>query len=125
PPQTLDLRQCRFVVLLRANRLDVAFHASPRPPPHATLRSIRSISTVCTSSVCTAKRRSTLGPKVVLKATSAASRPRAITMRPMRGMLWRGADVQQQAPKKSSHPAPQDLGSGPRGAPTSPAEPGA
>src|SRR3954451_1925229 len=46
--------------------------------PYATLRSTSSISAAGASSVCTTKRRSTFGPKVVLKATSAASRPRAM-----------------------------------------------
>jgi hypothetical protein len=39
------------------------------------------------SSVRTLKRFKVLGPKVVLIATSAASRPYAINTRPMRGVL--------------------------------------
>src|SRR5262249_8232045 len=42
------------------------------------------------SSVCTAKRVSTVRPQGVLNATPAAARPRAIAMRPRRGTLWRG-----------------------------------
>src|SRR5262249_25206268 len=48
------------------------------------MRSTSSMRDGAASSVCTAKRLSTFGPKVVLNATSAASRPRAITIRPMR-----------------------------------------
>ena len=47
------------------------------------------------SSVHTGKFRRVLGPKVVVIATSAASRPRAIRTRPMRGMLLRGSKVCQ------------------------------
>src|SRR5262245_21722092 len=48
------------------------------------MRSTSSMRDGAASSVCTAKRLSTFGPTVVLNATSAASRPRAITIRPMR-----------------------------------------
>lgn len=49
-----------------------------------------------TSSVHTVKFLSWFHPKVVEIATSAASRPRAITMRPMRGSLWRASNVYQR-----------------------------
>ena len=51
------------------------------------------------SSVTTEKPTSLLGPKVVLIATSAASRPRAIRMRPMRGLLWRASKLYQASPR--------------------------
>src|SRR5436190_1027382 len=46
-----------------------------------------------TSSVHTEKLLSVFGPKVVVIATSAASRPRAISTRPMRGMLLRASKM--------------------------------
>jgi hypothetical protein len=51
------------------------------------------------SSVTTVKLLSVFGPKVVLIATSAASRPRAISTRPMRGMLWRASNVYHRPPR--------------------------
>jgi hypothetical protein len=48
-----------------------------------------------TSSVRTLKLFRVLGPKVLLMATSAASRPRAINTRPMRGILLRASKVYQ------------------------------
>src|ERR1043165_5797870 len=38
-------------------------------------------------------------PKFVVSATSAASRPRAMTMRPMRGTLCRASKVYQRPPR--------------------------
>ena len=52
-----------------------------------------------TSSVITLKPASTLGPNEVEIATSVASRPRAIRMRPMRGMLCRASNVYQRPPR--------------------------
>src|SRR5205085_5589671 len=46
-----------------------------------------------TSSVHTLKLLSVFGPKVVVIATSAASRPRASSTRPMRGMLLRASKM--------------------------------
>jgi hypothetical protein len=51
------------------------------------------------SSVTTVKLASVLGPKVVVIATSAASRPRAISARPMRGVLWRASKVRHWPPR--------------------------
>lgn len=48
-----------------------------------------------TSSVRTLKLFRVLGPKVLLMATSAASRPRAINTRPMRGVLLRASKMYQ------------------------------
>src|ERR1700730_12589030 len=48
------------------------------------------------SSVITEKFTSCTAPKLVDIATSAASRPRAITMRPIRGWLWRASKVNQR-----------------------------
>ena len=39
------------------------------------------------------------GPNEVTIATSVASRPRAIRMRPMRGVLWRASNVYQRPPR--------------------------
>ena len=70
----------------------------------ATPRSSLTIVTSClnslrhpslNSSVHTLKPFSVLGPKVLLIGTSAASRPRAISTRPMRGVLFRASKVYQ------------------------------
>jgi hypothetical protein len=39
------------------------------------------------------------GPNEVTIATSVASRPRAIRMRPTRGLLWRASRVYQRSPR--------------------------
>ena len=49
-----------------------------------------------TSSVITLKSASLQGPNSVTIATSVASRPRAIKMRPMRGLLWWASNVYQR-----------------------------
>src|SRR5579864_8671419 len=53
------------------------------------------------SSVQTLKLSSVLGPNVVVMATSEASRPRAIRIRPIRGTLLRGSNI-CQAPTPST-----------------------
>jgi hypothetical protein len=53
-----------------------------------------------TSSVITVKLLSVLGPKVVLIATSAASRPRTISTRPMRLMLLRTSKKVYHPPRR-------------------------
>jgi hypothetical protein len=50
---------------------------------------------VVTSSAVTSKRVSNEAPKLVDMATSVASRPVAMSMRPMRGVLWRASTVCQ------------------------------
>jgi hypothetical protein len=82
---------------LTASRIDPNEDSSDRMHGRSLL--YRSASTACstraaagsssavTSSVRTSKRLSVLAPNVVLIATSAASRPRAIRMRPIRGLL--------------------------------------
>jgi hypothetical protein len=55
--------------------------------------------TPMTSSVNTLKPASLPGPNEVTIATSVASRPRAIKMRPMRGVLWRASNVYQRPPR--------------------------
>src|SRR3954470_11955793 len=57
------------------------------------------------SSVQTLKLSSVLGPKVVAIATSHASRPRAIRIRPTRGTLLRGSNVCQRPPIQASNHA--------------------
>ena len=52
-----------------------------------------------TSSVQTLKLFRVLGPNVLLIATSAASRPRAISTRPIRGTLLRASKVYQRPPR--------------------------
>ena len=52
-----------------------------------------------TSSVQTLKLTSVLGPNVVVIATSIASRPLAIKIRPIRGALLRGSNVYQCPPR--------------------------
>src|SRR5512132_4583695 len=49
-----------------------------------------------TSSVKTLKSASWWRPYEVVIATSVASRPRAIRMRPLRGVLWRASNVYQR-----------------------------
>jgi hypothetical protein len=56
-------------------------------------------SAAATSSVSTVKLWSVFGPKLVLIATSAASRPRAISTRPIRGMLLRASKVYHSPPR--------------------------
>ena len=51
-----------------------------------------------TSSVQTLNTSRVLGPNAVLMATSAASRPRAINILPMRRWLLRGSKVCQAPP---------------------------
>ena len=57
------------------------------------------------SSVQTLKLTRVLGPKVLLIGTSAASRPRAIRMRPIRGALLRGSKAVPGAAKIGFEPA--------------------
>ena len=52
-----------------------------------------------TSSVTTLKSASVQGPNEVTIATSVASRPRAIRMRPRRGTLLRGSKICQRPPR--------------------------
>ena len=52
-----------------------------------------------TSSVQTRKSRSVFGPKVVVIATSAASRPRASNTLPIRGTLFLGSNVRHSPPR--------------------------
>lgn len=72
---------CRAFGIPRSNR------------SHNLYREARSPS--LNSSVHTLKLFSVLGPKVLLIGTSAASRPRAISTRPMRGVLFRASKVYQ------------------------------
>ena len=52
-----------------------------------------------TSSLQTLKLCSVFGPKVLARATSQASRPRASSTRPMRGVLLRASKVYQRSPR--------------------------
>src|SRR5208282_5759774 len=51
-------------------------------------------------------------PNVVAIATSSASRPRPITIRPLRRMLLRGSKVHQRSPSQTSIQAAKSMGSG-------------
>ena len=73
-----------------------------------------------TSSVQTLKLASVLGPKVLLSATSAASRPRAISTRPMRGVLLRASKVYQRPSRNTSNQAAKSIGPYGGGMPMSP-----
>jgi hypothetical protein len=56
-----------------------------------------------TTSHHTLKDSSVFGPKVLDSATSQASRPRAISTRPMRGVLLRASKVYQRSPSQASN----------------------
>ena len=63
--------------------------------PHAQAASVIRF----TSSVMILNFTNLVSPNVVVIAQSAASRPRAIKMRPMRGVLWRASKVNQRPPR--------------------------
>jgi hypothetical protein len=65
-----------------------------------------------TSTVTTLNRVNFVGPKLVEIATSAASRPRAITMRPIRRRLCRGSNVNHRPSRNTSNQAPKSVGAG-------------
>ena len=95
------------MVIQNFDMLDLVANGDHRLPPHPNRRpnfhyiralSIRPGSQIhpsLTSSVHTLKLFSVLGPKVLLIGTSVASRPRAISTRPMRGVLFRASKVYQ------------------------------
>src|SRR6185369_4398673 len=62
------------------------------------------------SSVRTMKLSRVVGPKVMMSATSAASLPLAMRIRPMRGMLLRGSNVYQPSPRYASNQAAKSIG---------------
>src|SRR4051812_50176081 len=76
-----------------------------------------------TSSVITLNPASLHGPKVVVIATSVASRPRAIRMRPMRGLLWRASKGGQRPPGGTADQAVEATRAPARGRATSPPGP--
>src|ERR1700694_4304598 len=71
------------------------------------------------SSAQTLKLSSVLGPNVVAIATSHASRPRAIRMRPIRGTLLRGSNVCHLPPIQASNQAAKSPGGKGGGVPRS------
>src|SRR5437762_6355093 len=75
---------------------------------------------VRTSSVHTLKLANVLGPNVLLIATSAASRPRAISTLPIRGVLLRASKVYQRPSRKASNQAAKSIGPYGGGIPMSP-----
>src|SRR6202042_984720 len=64
------------------------------------------------SSACTTIETSSGPPNVVAMATSRASRPRPIMMRPLRRMLLRGSKVHHRSPSHTSIQAAKSIGSG-------------
>src|SRR5580693_5905907 len=75
-----------------------------------TMTSTEAYSAVVTSSVQTLKLTSVLGPNVVAMATSIASRPLAISTRPIRGTLFRASKVYQRPPRYASNQAAKSIG---------------
>src|ERR1700730_40324 len=63
-----------------------------------------------TSFVNTLKLTNSAMPKEVVMATSAASRPVAIKMRPTRGLLWRASNVHHLPSKYTSNHALKSMG---------------
>src|ERR1700724_428180 len=63
-----------------------------------------------TSSVITLKPARVHGPNEITIATSVASRPRAIRMRPMRGTWLRGSKAYQRPPRNASNHAAKSPG---------------
>src|SRR4051812_50157819 len=77
-----------------------------------------------TSSLTTRNFTRSIRPKLVVSATSAASRPVPIRMRPMRGRLWRGAH-EDPPPRREAREQPEKNNrGGDRGAPRYPAKAG-
>ena len=70
---------------------------------------IRSNNHFYSVSQTTSNLSSFVGPKVLLIATSAASRPRAINTRPFRGTLLRASKVCQLPPIKTSNHAAKSM----------------
>src|SRR5258708_11981679 len=63
-----------------------------------------------TSLVITLKLASVHGPNEVTIATSVASRPRAIKIRPMRGLLWRATYGFPRPPPATTNPPLKNTG---------------
>jgi len=84
PYRPRALRKHRAVGMLVRPAATAARPAAPRPQ------------LATTSSVTTLNPASRVSPKLVESATSVASRPRAMRMRPMRGLLWRASKVYQR-----------------------------
>src|SRR3984893_8005213 len=78
---------------------------------------------VGTSSVHTLKLVEVAGPKVLLRATSAASRPRAINTLPTRGGLWRASKGWHCPHTNTSNQAEKSIGASSGGTPMSPRYP--
>ncbi|EPX80511.1 hypothetical protein Salmuc_03828 [Salipiger mucosus DSM 16094] len=72
-----------------------------------------------TSCVQTSKSESVPGPKICVSGTSAASRPRATRMRPVRRVLFRGSKTHQRPPRKTSIQAAKSSGAWGSGWPSS------
>ena len=93
------------IPVLHRNRLEPGINRNPVRCPLGSEAAIADgllhaiAGTGVTSSVITLKPASVHGPNEVTIATSVASRPRAIRMRPMRGWLWRASNVYQRPPR--------------------------
>src|SRR5207248_410386 len=64
------------------------------------------------TSAQTVMERNVAGPKVVIIATSRASRPRPMSTRPTRRALLRGSNVHQRSPSQTSIHAAKSIGAG-------------
>src|SRR5579863_5532523 len=73
-----------------------------------------------TSSLTTENLARVIRPKLVDSATSAASRPVAIRMRPMRGTTWRASNVYHWPERYASNQPEKSIGIGSGGIPMSP-----
>lgn len=80
----------------------VPIYSNPLNPPPDMLF-MAGLFHLLTSSAQTLKLFSVVGPNVLLIATSAASRPRAISTRPIRGTLNRASKVYQLLPRYASN----------------------
>ena len=89
------------------NNRDAATQPSLRPFSHLSSGQLSS-----NSSVTTLNRANRAGPNVVEIATSAASLPRATTIRPIRGRLCLASKTYQRPPKKTSNQALKSIGAG-------------
>src|SRR5580658_7170391 len=77
----------------------------------------------CTSSVTTSNFLKYADPNEVVIATSAASRPVAISTRPILGVLCRASNVHHWSSRYTSNQALKSIGQGTGGTPISPKYP--
>src|SRR5579864_1048991 len=78
------------------------------------------IQAAVTSSLTTENLARFMRPKLVDSATSAASRPVAIRMRPIRGTTWRASKVYHLPDRYATNHPEKSIGNGSGGMPMSP-----